>query len=323
MQRLPFFTAVFAALLTACGGGSGVNPSSNSGGETASYFSCPVFAGGDAYNARVTDTSLDAHSGQYIASMLSGGHRSSGMYVGMNVINLATNATPLVPVSWIAHRAPSGATRWPWASSFAISANQDRHALVFQRDTCHVYETYGTSYSGALSAYSGADWDLRRAFAPLPYDTPSSLSSGLSLFAGTIKAREIAAGFIGHALDLAPPAGAVAAHLFVRPASYTGGAPYTGTIAPYQLPWGAHLRLKASYDVSGYPPQARTILQALKDYGAYVADTGSAGAEFALYGESSDVWNASDLAALDNVPWSAFEVLSLGTVICDPGFPCP
>lgn len=245
------------------------------------------------------------------------------MYVGMNAINVATNATPLVPVSWTAHLPPSGAARWPWTPSFAISPNQDHHAIVFQRDSCHIYETYGTVFSGALSAYSGADWDLRQAFAPLPYDTPSSLSSGLSLFAGTIKAHEIAAGFIGHALDIAPPAGALAAHLFVRPAAYTGGSPYGGTMPAYQLPWGAHLRLKASYDISGYPPQAKTILQALKDYGAYVADTGSSGAELALYGERAGLWNSSDLASLDRVPWPAFEVLALGTVICDPGYPCP
>lgn len=315
----------FAAIFTGCGGGAGTSPGSNaiSSSGAATYLSCPVFSGGDAYNARVTDAPRDSHSAEYIASMLSGAHRSTGMYVGMNVINVATNATPLVAVSWTAHRPPSGTARWPWTGSFSISPNQDHHAIVFQRDSCHIYETYGTAYNGALSAYSGADWDLRQSFAPLPYDTPSSLSSGLSLFAGTIKAHEIASGFIGHALDVAPPAGALAAHLFVRPAAYTGGAPYTGTAPAYELPWGAHLRLKASYDISSYPPQAKTILQALKDYGAYVADTGSSGAELALYGESSGVWNAGDLAALDRVPWSAFEVLPLGAVICDPGFPCP
>jgi hypothetical protein len=40
-------------------------------------------------------------------------------------------------------------------------------------------------------------------------------------------------------------------------------------------PMGLRLRLKASFDESGYPRQARIVLTALKRYGMIVADNGS------------------------------------------------
>ena len=38
---------------------------------------------------------------------------------------------------------------------------------------------------------------------------------------------------------------------------------------------GLRVRLKASFDISGFPPQARVVLEALKRYGMILADNGS------------------------------------------------
>ena len=38
---------------------------------------------------------------------------------------------------------------------------------------------------------------------------------------------------------------------------------------------GLRVRLKAGVDISGYPSQARIVLQALKTYGMILADNGS------------------------------------------------
>jgi len=40
-------------------------------------------------------------------------------------------------------------------------------------------------------------------------------------------------------------------------------------------PWACAFRLKASFNTSVYPPQARVVLEALKKYGMIVADNGS------------------------------------------------
>ena len=55
---------------------------------------------------------------------------------------------------------------------------------------------------------------------------------------------------------------------------------------------GMRVRLKASFDLSGYPPQARVILQAMKTYGMMVADNGS---DWFFQGASDPRWDDDDL----------------------------
>ena len=74
---------------------------------------------------------------------------------------------------------------------------------------------------------------------------------------------------------------------------------------------GTRLRLKASFDISGYTGQARVVLQALKTYGMLVADTGTS---WFITGATDPRWNDTDLNQLKTVPGSAFEVVQLGTI---------
>jgi hypothetical protein len=69
---------------------------------------------------------------------------------------------------------------------------------------------------------------------------------------------------------------------------------------------GTRLRLKRSFDSSGYPRQARVVLQALKEYGMIVADNGS---DWYISGAPDSRWSNDDLHTLGHVPGSAFEVV--------------
>ena len=69
---------------------------------------------------------------------------------------------------------------------------------------------------------------------------------------------------------------------------------------------GLRLRLKASFDVSRFPRQARVILMALKEYGMIVADNGSS---WYVSGAPDSRWSNDDLHTLGQVPGSAFEVV--------------
>ncbi len=44
---------------------------------------------------------------------------------------------------------------------------------------------------------------------------------------------------------------------------------------PSLPPIGLRLRLKKSYSIAGFPPQARVVLRALQAYGMMVAENGS------------------------------------------------
>jgi hypothetical protein len=75
---------------------------------------------------------------------------------------------------------------------------------------------------------------------------------------------------------------------------------------------GMRVRLKSSFDISGFPASARVILQALKTYGMIVADNGS---DWYISGAPDTRWNDDELNTLKTVPGSAFEVVSMGSLV--------
>ncbi len=69
---------------------------------------------------------------------------------------------------------------------------------------------------------------------------------------------------------------------------------------------GERVRLKRSFAIGGYPRQARIVLQALKEYGAIVADNGS---DWYVSGAPDPRWSNDQLHTLHGVSGSAFEVV--------------
>jgi hypothetical protein len=285
-----------------------------------------VFTSGDWYNQPVSLAGVDPNSTNYISSAAA--KDTSGFYLstGIEHANLANGSTPTYTVQAKVsyHQSEwNDNPPWPWMPPYKIEPLSDEHAVVFKVNipTCRLFETYGTSWSGSvLSAYSGWSWDLTQPFQSLPAGWPSSMASGLSMFTGAVKAEEIQAGVINHALNWGGTADSFAQWSFVSPASDTDGLAFQGGNPSYQLPYGAHLRLKASFNDSGFGPQAKAITTALKTYGMFLADTGSSNA---LYGiESQDGmnhWNSSDLNSLGSLHLTDFEVLTLPSLQRVPG----
>jgi hypothetical protein len=287
----------------------------------AGLLNCPTFGPGPYYTRPVVDAPVDPHSAEYIRSMTDAGN-SSGFWIAddpVELINLAGPATPThrvrPKVAYHAFEVP-----FPWSPDFRIEPLGDAHAIVVQTQTCDLYESYQTSFvDGTLSAYSGAHWNLRLPFLPLEPGRPSAMASGLSLYAGMVRWEEVASGSIRHALSWAAPAGTVAQWSFVRPASDTDGIPFKGK-GMRQLPYGARLRLRASFDTSRFGPQSAAIVRAMKTYGIYLADTARTNELYnaaPLTGASK--WDGSDLKALASIHISDFEVLSLGKIARIPG----
>ncbi len=287
----------------------------------SALLGCGLFGAGSAYTAPVERAAADPSSARYISSMAAAGNEG-GFWIAadpVEYINIADDATPQRRVRQKVpyHRF---AVPYPWNARFRIEPLSDAHAIVVQVQSCRLYETYDTAFAGdQLSAFSGADWMLRRPFVPLPPGTPSAMASGLSLYAGMIRWEEVASGNVGHALNWAAPAGSVAQWDFVRPASDTDGIVFKGT-SPYRLPYGAHLRLRASFDTSHFGPQSAAIARAMKRYGIYLADTARTNELYnAVPLDGAAHWNASDLSALESIHISDFEVLALPTRQHVPG----
>ncbi len=195
---------------------------------------------------------------------------------------------------------------------FPKPGNGDRHVLVLEKDGCWLYELFhgALSKSGQWSADSTAIWDMTIA-EQRPYTWTSADAAGLPVFAGLARFDEVASGAINHALRFTVP---TTQQAFVLPATHWASS----NTSPNAPPMGLRLRLKASFDIAGFPADDQVILAALKKYGMILADNGSA---IFISGAPDNRWNNTDLNLLKSITASDFDVVATGTVFTPANVP--
>lgn len=183
-------------------------------------------------------------------------------------------------------------------------AEGDRHAIALQQGgSCTLYETYSTTRTrDGFQVYSAARFDLG-SNATRPQGWTSADAAGLPIFPGLAKYEEVAAGSIAHALRFTAPR---VQRSYVAPAVHYG----TQENACYP-PYGARVRLKASFDLNRLSGQARVLGEALRKYGLILADQGSAGY---ISGTSDAGWNMDELRQLREIHGSDLEVVETGPI---------
>jgi hypothetical protein len=176
--------------------------------------------------------------------------------------------------------------------------------LIVDKDRCTLYELGGAARTATgWTAWAGAIWSLRSNRLRAAGWT-SADAAGLPILAGLARWDDIATGGIHHALRFTVDRSRRA---YVYPARH-----YASSLTDPSLPpMGLRVRLKASYDISGFPPQARAVLQALKTYGMLVADNGSS---WYITGAPSPHWSNDDLHTLGRVHGSDFEVVDTSSL---------
>ncbi len=145
----------------------------------------------------------------------------------------------------------------------------DRHLLLVDRDDLLLFELYATRWtSGGWTAGSGAIFDLT-SNARRPEGWTSADAAGLAILPGLVRGDEVFdAGEIRHALRFTVRG----TKGYVYPASHDATSGPGGDARP---PLGLRVRLKASFDVSGFAPPVQVILRAMQRYGMIIADNGS------------------------------------------------
>jgi chitinase len=78
---------------------------------------------------------------------------------------------------------------------------------------------------------------------------------------------------------------------------------------------GLRFRLKAGVDISHFSPQSRIVLQALKTYGAIIADNGSS---WYISGVPDSRWVNDDLHELGSITGSDFEAVDESSFMVQP-----
>jgi hypothetical protein len=291
----------------------GSNCNSMSIGQGASLGGFVPFPANSLWNTDISAAAVDPNSIAIInfIGASTGLHPDfgSGLYQGSNIGNPYTvvgNQQPLVVVNYTAYGSESDPGPMPIAVTAPIEGypnpgTGDRHVLVLDNVNCFLYELY-SSYPQSISwnAGAGAVWDLL-SNEQRPYNWTSADAAGLPIFSGLARYDEVAAGQITHALRFTLQNSQAA---FIPPASHWAATSSSALAAPM----GMRMRLKASFDVSGFSAKNQVILNALKKYGMIMADNGS---NMYLSGAPDNRWDNNDLHYLGQVTTSDFEVLQM------------
>jgi len=271
---------------------------------------CPVFPATNPWNERVDTLPVAAGSGATVNAIGATGHLhpdfGSGLWDGASIgipVTVVGKATPRSTVSFD-YAAESDKGPYPIPSGVKIEGGSDRHAILVDRDACKLYELYAlTRTAKGWHAGSGAIWSLT-SNQLRPAGWTSADAAGLPILPGLARYDEVAAGRIDHALRFTV---ARTRRAYVWPARHFASSLTDASLPPM----GLRLRLKASFDIAGFPPQARVVLQALKQYGMIVADNGSS---WFISGAPDSRWSNDDLHTLGQVPGSAFEVVDTSSL---------
>jgi hypothetical protein len=275
-----------------------------------SLAGCPLFPSDNPWNQDVSKLPVSASSAAYVTSIgtSKGLHPDFGETREYGIpYNIADNSTPKYSVSFdYADESDKGP--YPIPARPEIEAGSDQHLLVLQKDECKLYELYDTALNtgrgAGWTAGSGAIWDLK-SNALRPEGWTSSDAAGLPILPGLVRYDEVSAGVINHAIRFTAPRTQKA---YIHPATHFASSSTDASLPPM----GLRVRLKADYDISKLPAQAKVIATAMKKYGMILADNGSS---WFFQGAWSPGWRDDELNALKNIPGSAFEAVETGSLI--------
>jgi hypothetical protein len=298
-------------------------------GDNASLNGFLPFTATTAWNTDISSAPLDPNNAAITsAAGFAGLHLHhdwssvAGGNYGIPYVVVDSSTTPLVPISVVDYASESDVAVAPFPITAPIEGAPtdcdgwpdtyigDSHVLVLDRHACMLYETFNTHRcNGAWSASSETIWDLKN-YDRRPWGWTSADAAGLPIFPGLVRYDEVASGAINHAIRFTMQQTKNDANggYFVEPASHAAG-----TVYGVSNVMGMRIRLKASFDISGFSAANQVILTAMKKYGMILADNGS---YFYFQGVPDPRWDDNDLVNLDSIQSSNFEVVQM-----TPAFP--
>jgi hypothetical protein len=287
-------------------------------GPGASLHGKRPFPADNPWNEDISGAPVDPNSANLIASI----GLNTGLHPDFGTVwNGAPNGIPyvvvssaqsLVPINFTAYGSQSDPGPYPVPPNAPIeggpNSNGDRHVSVIDRDNWKLYELYYSfpvNNGASWNAHSGTIFDLN-SNALRPAGWTSADAAGLPIFPGLVRYDEVfEQGMIAHALRFTVQNSRRA---YVHPARHFASS----NTNPNLPPMGMRVRLKASFDISGFSPAMQVILRAMKRYGMIVADNGS---NWYFSGAPDPRWNDDELSTLKAINGSNFEVVQMGTIV--------
>jgi len=278
-------------------------PSPSASAAPGQPAGCSILPPDNVWHADVSRLPVLGQSGAYVTSIGAAKplHPDFGAPFGIPVTTIRPDQAR-VPVRF-EYAGESDPGPYPIPANALVeggpNADGDRHVILHDPAGCRLYELYDAHPAGqGWQAGSGAVYDLRSNRLRRAGAT-SADAAGLPILPGLVRYDEVKAGHIDHAIRMTAPQ---TRNAYLWPARHAASTRTDANLPPM----GLRLRLKGSVDVSRLPGPARVIAEALKRYGAILADNGSA---WYLSGTQDDRWDNDALNALKSLRGGDFEAV--------------
>lgn len=252
-----------------------------------------IFPTDSAWNEDISRRPVLANSDAMIAQIsndLLSSRRTLRAFKEMNFA-LIPDSQSLVPINFIYYADQSDPSPYPIPSNLPVetwpsetgaltlqqwqqdvnNVGGDRHTIIVQPGAGFIWETWLTKLNGGQwEAANGAKFDLK-SNALRPATWTSGDAAGLPMFPALPRFDECERGEIEHALRIVVKRTRAE---FIYPARHYASVPYSTD--PNVPAMGQHLRLKSGFVIpANWTKQEKAVLNALKKYGALVADNGN------------------------------------------------
>jgi len=310
------FFLVYLYLLSGCkkpavhnDGGDNPPPGTTCTPSKADAENLQIFPSDNPWNLDISTAPIDPYNSQIIGGISTNAIKAdfgSGLWdnapIGIPYI-VVCGSQPKIAINYTDYGDESDAGPFPIPLNAPVegNGNGDSHVIAIDKDNKILYELFYSRVNGNhWDASSGAVFDLKTN-ALRPEGWTSADAAGLPIFPGLVRYEEILKGVIDHPIRFTLQSSKVKP-AYIFPARHK----VNSTGGQYTLPFGARIRLKASFDISGYSSTNQIILRAMKKYGLILADIGS---NLYISGAPDERWNNDDLHQLGNIHGADFEVV--------------
>jgi hypothetical protein len=286
-----------------------------------------IFPSNSIFNTKIDNLPTDQeHTNAWLGRLFDGGHLRPDFGTNPYVYGIPwNNIRPNHPINYVQLDYPqeSDTLSAPNMNSSTQSSNgyfpvdsnldlieggtwdhgnhNDRHILNVCPAAHRLFELYWADcWDDGYHGFAGAIWDLNSNQMRRDGDT-SADAAGLPVFPLLVRYDEAASGHINHCLRFT--INATVNDEWWPASHYSGLSQQHEDIYP---PMGIRIRLKRSFDISGFSPINQTILRCMQEYGMLLADNGD---NLGVPGDVDPRWDDQDVIHLSYVAASNFEVV--------------